>query len=208
MKPLALFQDAWDRCAHLTAIHAYLAQHAAPALRCEEVLRAESAARVSALDLYVHEVVAQGMVSIFDGIRPATPQYLRHRLSTEALNRIRKAASPQQATAFFDLEVREQIGRDTYQFPEDVAEGIRLVSTIELWNSVVVHLGATPQQKDTHSKQLKLDLTLAVRRRNSIVHEADLQPTSPRVTWPISQADVAAVTSLVEKIVSAIDAVL
>ena len=36
------------------------------------------------------------------------------------------------ATAAFDLYVREQLGRITYQAVDDIADGIRLISTIEL----------------------------------------------------------------------------
>ena len=32
-------------------------------------------ARVSALDLYVHELVAQSMLQIFEGLRPSTPAF-------------------------------------------------------------------------------------------------------------------------------------
>lgn len=207
MTPLALFESVWERCAHLTAIHAFLAQNAAAALKVEEILRSEWAARVSALDLFVHELVAQGMGSIFVGNRQTSNGYLRFRISNEALERIRKAPTPADAFASFDLDVREQLSRVTYQFPDDISDGVKLFSDVELWNEVAVSLGATQQQKVALAKQLKADLTIVVRRRNKIVHEGDLLPTAPRVPWPISQADVAAVAALVEKVVRGIDAV-
>lgn len=61
MKPIAYFESVWARCDELTAMHAYLANQLTPALRPDELLRAEWVARVSALDLYVHELVAQGI---------------------------------------------------------------------------------------------------------------------------------------------------
>jgi hypothetical protein len=52
--------------------------------------------------------------------------------------RIKHATTPADASAAFDLEVRSNLSRVTYQFPEDIAEGIRLVSGIELWNEIAL----------------------------------------------------------------------
>lgn len=207
MTPLALFESIWERCAHLTAIHAFLAQNAAPALKADEILRSEWAARVSALDLFVHELVAQGMEAVFVGSRPTTNAYLRFRVSNEALERIRRAPSPADAVASFDLDVREQLSRITYQLPDDISDGVKLFSDVDLWNELALHLGASQQQKVADAKQLKAQLTMVVRRRNKIVHEGDLQPTAPRVPWPITQSDVASVATLIERVVRGIDAV-
>lgn len=176
-------------------------------MKSDEVLRAEWAARVSALDLYVHELVAQGMTDVFNGVRAATPSYMRFKVSNEALDRIRKASTPTDSLSYFDLEVRDQMSRATFQLPDDIADGIRHFSTVELWHEVAVTLGAPQAQKSTAAGQIKAELTLMVRRRNKIVHEGDLQPTAPRVPWPISQGDLMAVSSHIERVVRAIDVV-
>lgn len=174
----------------------------------DELLRAEWVARVSALDLYVHELVAQMMLATFEGRQPATPAYLKFHVSTETLNRIRTAAAPSEASAAFDLYVRSYLSRITYQAPDDIAEGIRLCSTIELWNEVALKLGATPATKADEAKRLKTQLSLVVRRRNIIAHEGDLQQAPPREPWPISRADLTLVGDQIERLVKAIDAVV
>lgn len=130
----------------------------------DELLRAEWVARVSALDLYIHELVAQRMVATFEGRRPASPAYLRFQVSAETLNRIRAAASPSEASAAFDLYVRSYLSRITYQAPDDIADGVRLCCTIELWNEVALKVGATPATKADKAKSLKTQLSLVVRR--------------------------------------------
>ena len=114
----------WSRCARLSTLHAYLETNVSGIMEPSELLRAEWVARVSALDLYVHELVAQGMLAIFEGLRPTTAAYLKFQVSAETLNRIRTATTPSDASAAFDLYVRTYLSRITYQAPDDIADGI------------------------------------------------------------------------------------
>jgi RiboL-PSP-HEPN len=107
--------------------------------------------------------------------------------------------------AAFDFEVRSKLSRVTYQFPEDIADGIRLVSAKELWNEIALANGADASTKGAIAKSLKKDLSIIVERRNKIVHEGDLQPGIPRTPWPITRADVSYVADFIEKLVRAID---
>jgi hypothetical protein len=206
--PIKHFEAVWTRCAELSALHAYLANRVSAVLHPDELLRSEWVARLSALDLYVHELVAQRMLAIFEGRLPPTPAYLRFQVPTETLDRIRGAPSSLEASAGFDLEVRSQLSRNTFQHPDNIADAVRLCCGVELWNEVAIRLGATPQNKITIAKGLRRDLSLIVERRNKIAHEGDLQPTISREPWPISQADVAFVANHIEKIVRAIDDVV
>lgn len=208
MKALGHFEAVWSRCALLSTLHAYLSRNVAAVLQPEELLRAEWVARVSALDLYTHELVAQGMLAIFEGLRPPTPGYLKFEVSNEILNRVQNAVTASEKSAAFDLHVRDRLSRITYQNPDDIADGVRLFSTIELWNEVATRYGATSSTKTTVAKSLKTQLSLIVRRRNQIAHEGDLQPPPLREPWPISSADLQFVADQVEGLVKAIDSVV
>lgn len=198
----------WSRCAELSALHAYVARNVTGVLHPDELLRAEWVSRVSALDLYIHELVAQLMVAIFEGHRKATPTYLSFRLPNETLDRIRNAVKPDERSAAFELEIRDQLSRVTYQDPDKIADGVRLCSEVELWNQVALHLGATEATKVSEAKALKRGLSLIVSRRNKIAHEGDLQPTPLREPWPINRSDVEFVESHIDRIVRSIDAVV
>lgn len=187
-------------------MHAFMATHATAALPVEEILRAEWVARVSALDLYVHELVAQGMQSAFEGTIPRTPRFLAFQLPLATVERIRVAPSPTAASAAFDLEVRRQLAFSTFQDPEKIADGLRLCSNVELWNAIALHQGATQATKTTRVKQLKSQLRAIVDRRNKIAHEGDMQPAVPVTPWPIVQADLAQVGSFIEKLVNSMEA--
>lgn len=208
MSPLDHFRGVWARCDHLSVIHAYLETRVAPALQPNEILRAEWAARVSALDLYVHELVAQRMVAIFEGKLPSCPGFSAFTIPNETVERIRMAMSATDSSAAFDLTVREQLSRKTFQYPDDIASGVRLFSGVALWNEVAVHMGSTRKTMVEDAKKIKKELSQIVGRRNKIVHEGDLQPTIPRTPWPITQANIAFVTQLLSALVYAIDAVV
>lgn len=192
----------------LSGIYTYLDRNVSGILQPDELLRAEWVARVSAMDLYFHELVAQSMLAIFDGRRPPTPAFSTFQISNETMQRIRRAASPSDASAAFDLYVREQLSRTTYQAAEGIAEGIRLISTIELWNEIALRLGATPKTKSDAAKNLKLKHSLIVRRRNTIAHEGDLKQAALREPWPISQVDVVEVANHIEQIVRSIESLV
>jgi len=208
MTPLAHFEAVCSRCSQLQTLQAYIERNVTGILQPDELLRAEWVARVSALDLYIHELVAQRMLDIFEGRRTSSAAYLRFHVSTETLNRIRVAPTPSDASAAFDLFVRSHLGRITFQFPEDIADGVRLCSTIELWNEVALFLGATQATKAEEAKNLKRQLSLLIGRRNAIAHEGDLQQSPLREPWPISRADLIFVGAQIERIVRAIDAVV
>ena len=54
---------------------------------------------------------------------------------------------------------------------------------------------------------LKAELAQIVNRRHKIVHEGDLQPSTPRVPWTITRLDVDYVKTVVLRIVNGIEAV-
>lgn len=209
MSPLDIFKDVWTRCAQLSSLYTYLFANSTSALPLDEMLRAEWVVRVSALDLYIHELVAQRMLDIYDGVNPTTQQFLQFKVSVETLNRNRSSSVPTDARSAFELDVRSTLSRITYQDPDSIANGIRIVSNIELWNELAkITQGATDSNKADFAKVIRKDLSLIVSRRNKIAHEGDLQPSSPRKPWPISQSDLIIVTRNIEKIVNAIDSIV
>ncbi len=143
-----------------------------------DMLRAQYVLAVSALDHYVHEVTRLGMLDVFDGKRAPPAAYLRFRISLGCLG-----AGQVVTRDDLESEIRTQHSFVAFQRPEKVAEGIRLISDIKLWDAVAARLGAK-------AECLKQTLSLIIDRRNKIAHEADLDPTYPKVRWPISAADV------------------
>ena len=151
---------------------------------------------VSALDLYVHEVVRLGMLECFRAQRARTDAFDRFQVT---LGSTIQAISIPGSDVWLDEQIRDRLGHRTFQQPEDIAEAIRYISNVELWNSVALQLQST-------SKDVRDRLRLVVDRRNKIVHEADSNPTYGQIgiLWPLNatQADdaVAFIESVAESV--------
>jgi hypothetical protein len=157
-----------------------------------DMLRAQYVLAVSALDHYVHEVTRLGMLDVFDGKRAPSAAYLRFRISLSCLG-----AGHVVTRDDIEGEIRTQHSFVAFQSPDRVAEGIRLISDTKLWDAVATRLGIK-------AEYLKQTLSLIVNRRNKIAHEADLDPTYPKVRWPISATDVSGVVDFLVAVVEAI----
>jgi hypothetical protein len=206
MTPKDYFEEVWHRADLFATLHAYVTNNVAAVVQPDELLRAEWAMRVSALDLYIHEMVSQNLVKIFQGTRPVCPGYSKLQISSDTLMRIHANGPGLTSDTAFDLEIRTRLARVTYQFPDDIADGIRMVSPIELWSEIARHHGAAAAAVKIEAGILRGELTQIVNRRNKIVHEGDLQPNIPRIPWPITREDVDHVKTTIERVVDGIEA--
>lgn len=207
--PKDIFDDAWLRCDVLAIAYSHTSKNFTGAFKAEEILRAEWVARVSALDLFIHEVIAQNMLLIFQKNKPISLGYNRFTLPHRVVDSIRDPSStPTDAERFFNLEIRRQLGFQTYQHPNNIAEGIKFVSDIELWNKVALHNGATTKTMQTNARNIRNQLEAIVDRRNKIAHEGDMQPSVPRTPWPIDHGQLITVRDFISSLVSAINVVV
>lgn len=178
-KAIDAFSESLNRVEHLGGLHKALAGLTTAAVDASDLLRAQIVLGVSALDYYVHEVTVLGMLEVFEGKRPATPAFLKYRVSVTAI--LGKSTPP--ATNWFESEIRERHSFLSFQQPDKIADAIRLFTDVKLWQQVGAKM-AVPEQA------VKDQLKLIVDRRNKIAHEADLDPSYPNIRWPIHIADV------------------
>lgn len=141
-----------------------------------DLRRAALVQGVSAFDHFVHEEVRVRMLALQRQSGSSWPQgFQRFQVSMGSLER----ALNQQDVSWLDDEIRQQHGHRSFQHPNKVADAVRCVSDVQLWNAVGVWMG-------TDANTVKTQLAVIVERRNSIVHQADLDPTPPRSRYPIS----------------------
>lgn len=207
--PKDIFDDAWIRCDVLAIAYDHTSTKLTEVFRAEEILRAEWVARVSALDLFIHELIAQKMLEIFQKNKAPSNGYNKFMLPHRIVDIIRDVAISQpDASNVFDLEIRRQLSFQTYQHPKNIADGIKYISNIELWNSVALHQGAPHKKVQSEAEKIKKQLEAIVDRRNKIAHEGDMQPTIPRTPWPITHNQLLTVRSFINSLVYSIHAVV
>lgn len=189
------FRENLLRVRSIHALHASMAASVTSVIDLSDLLRAEVVLLVSALDYYVHEVTRIGMIDIWNGSKPATTAYLRFGISIDVA---RHLASQPISADHLENEIRTRHGFLAFQHPDKIADAIRLISNIELWNEVALTIGVP-------AATVKTQLKLLVERRNKIAHEADIDPSFPGQRWPIHRRDTEDALVLVQQIVEAID---
>ena len=85
----------------------------------------------------------------------------------------------------------------SFQHPDKIANAIRLVSTVDLWQAVAL-------RRNEDVKATKAQLFAIVDRRNKIAHEADLDPGNPGERWPIDRPLVEEAIDFIESTIRAI----
>jgi len=197
-KALAQFAENVRRARALGGLASAVASMTTSAIDVSDVLRAQLVLAVSALDHFVHEVVRLGMIEIAKGVRPKTEAYLRFRMPVTA---VEFALSGLPHETWIGETVREHHSWQSFQDPEKIADAIRLISPVKLWEMVGKELGLLAQD-------VKTELKLVVERRNRIAHEADMDPANPGFRWPISGNQVESTSDFVERVGRAIYKVL
>jgi len=169
------FRDNIARVKYLQAIHSSFSAITTNVLDLSDLLRLQIVMSVSALDQYIHEIVRIGMIEVFEGRRPQPSGFLKFSVS---MDRVLQSIIIGDSS-WLDNEIRTRHGYLAFQQPDKIADAVRYISSIELWNEVGNLLGLP-------SADVKSQLRLIVDRRNKIAHEADLDPSFPNIHWPIT----------------------
>ena len=164
------------------------------AIDLSDMWRAQIVLGVSALDHLIHEMARLGMIESAKGTRPKTDAFLRFQLP---LNAVDLGLNGQPHEAWLGEAVREKNSWLSFQHPDKIAEAIRHISTIKLWEEVGTELGLP-------AHDIKVRLELVVDRRNKIAHEADMDPTNPGFRWPIDDVIARDALDFVDQVAEAI----
>ena len=188
------FSENVKRVRHLGGVVQAFQGLTTGAIDFSDVLRAQLVLIVSALDQFVHEFVRLGMLEVQKGVRAPTDAHLSFKVPLAAT---KLAIQDATQVEWLNDAVKEAHSWLTFQQPDKIANAIRLVSGVELWNTVATELGVP-------AANVKAQLKLIVERRNKIAHEADIDPANPPFRWPIDDVSVREAVDFVESVCYAI----
>ncbi len=189
------FRENVSRARELGQLYSALSAITTQALSTDDLLRSQMVMSVSAMDHYIHEVVRQGMLAIYDGARPSVPGFSKFQVSLfEA-----KSSVPASSSNWVDIAIRQSHSFQSFQHPDKLAEAIRLIHSDPIWPALENRIGIP-------AKDLKEHLKLIIDRRNKIAHEADIDPSYPGMRWPITKHDASVATDFLVSLVEALNA--
>lgn len=180
-------------------LYEYLSTNKIP-LDLSDLLRWQWVLAVSALDKYIHDLVAAGMVEQYLNARPATPKFNAFQLSMEVISDI--SNSPVPALEFKNEVVRKN-SYLAFQDPEKIADALSFIwNESNKWDVISGNMATS-----IDPMTLKTKLKNIVLRRNQIVHQGDCFSTNmPLNQQPITLSDTEDVIHFIMELVDAIDA--
>ncbi|MDQ8015281.1 MAG: HEPN domain-containing protein [Flavobacterium nitrogenifigens] len=167
------FDDAVLRVRNLDSLYIHLtATLHYPATDVSDILRSEVVYVISAFDKFMHDIVKQGMIDIFLGLRATTPAYKNFTINLSQLDAITNATSIPSPVDVFERIIIQNHSHLSFQDPEKLNPALSLIwAENHKWFKIATCMRMS-------ESDVKVELKNIVMRRNQIVHEGDLDPLS------------------------------
>lgn len=136
-----------------------------------DLLRMSVTYCMSSLDKLIHDLVVFGMVEIYAGRRPPTSKYLNESISVQGHLELNSATVPPAEIVFSGI-VKQKISHLSFLDPNKLVDALSLIWTeTHKWQAISNAMGRDQSLVVTELRNI-------YKRRNSIVHEADIDPST------------------------------
>lgn len=165
------FKHNLEESKALSALYNYLVANVHTPMPYDDVLRAQFVYSVSAFDKFMHDIILIGLVDTYIGSRPPTDKYHGEVLPMRTINILSSSTLPP-PEFYFREAMREKLKVFSYQDPSKISDGLSYIwRENQKWVKVAGSMGLTDDA-------VKRKLRLIADRRNSIVHESDVNPVT------------------------------
>ena len=190
------FIDAIAHAKSLNQIHLHVKSTYTLPHDSDDLNRTKVVWSVSAFDKLIHDLIRLGMVQIFVGQRSPTPKYLSEPVPLSTIVNTYTVAVTAAAITFEQV-VFGKLKHLSFQDPQKLTDGLSLIwPEKHKWAVMAADMGLTEADART-------TLSLIASRRNSIVHESDLDPiTYIKIPMDVQTSDD--VVSYIERLGQAI----
>ncbi|MCE9967228.1 hypothetical protein LZ654_20695 [Lelliottia amnigena] len=166
-----VFKRNINEAKQLSALHNYLCNRIQLPMSHDDILRAQLVNCVSAFDKLIHDLILDGVLEIYLGRKNPTSKYLNEVLPLNTYLRMQAATIPP-PEYFFKEAMFSKLKTISYQDPSKIADGLSYIwDESHKWVKIATEMGISDEV-------VKRNLKLIATRRNSIVHEADLDPVT------------------------------
>ncbi|MEP3068651.1 MAG: HEPN domain-containing protein [Parvibaculum sp.] len=176
-----IFSENIEKTIESFTLYDYLKKQIITPINLDDLLRSQIVYAVSAFDKLMHDLIKTGMIQIYMNKRQATPKYLSEPIALETHKKLNDASIPPREI-IFEREISKKLKHLSFQEPGRVADGLSLIwNENQKWQKIAAEL-------NTNHDTARTTLKLIVDRRNSIVHESDMDPITQK-KLPISRND-------------------
>jgi len=171
-----------------------------------DILRSSVVAAISALDKYMHDIVVEKCWALLNGPEKNIPKALSELkvpvLTTKkALDEMRSNSNARPGSQV-KLQIQEMLHREfTFQNVSGVENGAKILGVKDFWRKVADKMPESPGEVQNKLKKV-------ARRRNKIVHEADIvrKISAKRISQnQIDRTEARELVAWVKKFVTAMD---
>lgn len=201
------FKDSIAEVKKIRTIYNYMTVDVRlPQENVSDLLRAQLVNAVSALDRFLHEVVRIGIVESFLKQRPLTNKFKSFVLTSETIIKILEleaSSTPPQSieedkTYWIDKEVTENLKTLSFQHPNKIKDALSYIWKEEhKWQVIAKEMNLPGSTDNDKQKYLEQTLVLISERRNQMVHEADVDP-STHIRRSVNVAEIDDIINFIE----------
>jgi len=182
----SLFEKNIEQTKELSSLYQYLESTITSPLSFDDILRSKIVYSVSAFDKLMHDLIRIGIVDTFAGNRSPTPKYLSDPITLNLHNQLVAATIPPKEF-YFEQAIFNKLKVISYQDPSKISDGLSYIwDEKQKWKKIAE--GMTRPEDSVKTK-----LKLIASRRNTIVHEADIDPLTNK-KYSINVADCESTT--------------
>lgn len=164
------------------------------------LLRAEIVFVVSALDHFIHSIIISESMNVLRCGKHHQKSFNKVTIGLDSVNVIINNHDQTDVLLIIENEIRTTLGWKSFQHPDKIAEALRIICDKRIWDEVSGIMGRP-------TSDLKEELKLIVKRRDSIVHEADFDLVH-QCQYPINRDTTKKSVNFVISLVYAIDSIV
>ncbi len=170
IKPIEQFRNNILEVRKIHYIYQYLTTTMIEGIDIDGLLRTEIVFSISALDQYIHQAIIFEMENILINNKSIPISFSKLLIGADIVSALLNDDSINHIE-LIKSDIQNKLSWRSYQHPEKINEGIKMVSDKDIWDLAAVLLHA-------EKNVIKQKLSLIVKRRDCIVHEADYDPVS------------------------------
>lgn len=164
------------------------------------LLRAQLVFVVSALDQYIHQVVIAGMKNILMERITSPVSFSKLLLGLDSVNLLLNVHDIADMLPIIEKDIGIKLGWKSFQQPDKISEALKMVCDKNIWQDISLLM-------NTSVKDIKEQLNLIVKRRDSIAHEADLDIVN-QCQYPIDDHITKEAVNFIITVVFMIDSIV